>query len=63
MICLHKNQSEETKTVAQWITEGIEIGPLPHELVVFVRSGAQLDRARAAAKEAYMAFKVLVNAG
>jgi len=31
---------------------------LPHEFGVFVRSEAQLDRARAAAKEGGLAFKV-----
>ena len=32
---------------------------LPHEFGVFVRSAAQLDRARAAVKEAGIAFKIL----
>jgi superfamily I DNA/RNA helicase len=34
-------------------------GVIPHEFGVFVRSDAQLDRARAAVKEAGLAFKVL----
>ena len=32
---------------------------MPHEFGVFVRSEAELDRARAAAKEARVAFKIL----
>lgn len=54
-----KSESEEIKTVGNWIMERAKAGVLPHELGVFVRSAAQLDRARAAAKETGMAFKVL----
>ncbi len=54
-----KSASEETKTVGNWIAERAKAGVLPHEFGVFVRSAAQLDRARAAVKEAGMAFKVL----
>ncbi len=54
-----KSESEETKTVGNWIAEQAKAGVLPHEIGVFVRSAAQLDRARAAVKEAGMAFKVL----
>ena len=32
---------------------------MPHEIGVFVRSGAELERARAAAKHAHLLFKVL----
>jgi superfamily I DNA/RNA helicase len=45
--------------VGNWITERAEAGVLPHEFGVFVRSAAQLDRARAAVKEAGIAFKIL----
>ncbi len=58
-ICVLKNESEEIETVAQWIAERAKDGVLPHEFGVFVRSEAQLDRARAAVKEAHIAFKVL----
>jgi superfamily I DNA/RNA helicase len=34
-------------------------GVAPHELGVFVRSAAELDRARAAVKDAGLAFKIL----
>jgi mRNA-degrading endonuclease RelE of RelBE toxin-antitoxin system len=58
-ICVLKNESEEIETVAQWIAERAKDGVLPHEFGVFVRSEAQLDRARAAVQEAHIAFKVL----
>lgn len=58
-ICSLKNESEEIKTVGKWIAERAKEGVLPHEFGVFVRSAAQLDRARAAVKDAGMAFKIL----
>ncbi len=58
-ICSLKSEGEEIKTVGDWIKERAKAGVLPHEFGVFVRSAAQLDRGRAAAKEAGMAFKVL----
>ena len=48
MICSLKNESEEIETVADWIAARAKEGVLPHEFGVFVRSAAQLDRARAA---------------
>jgi DNA helicase IV len=45
--------------VAHWIAERSKAGVLPHELGLFVRSAAQLDRAQTAVKRAGMAFKVL----
>jgi superfamily I DNA/RNA helicase len=54
-----KNESEEARLVANWIGECAKAGVLPHEFGVFVRSAAQLDRARAAVKEAGIAFKFL----
>jgi mRNA-degrading endonuclease RelE of RelBE toxin-antitoxin system len=53
------NESEEIKGVSDWIAEHAKSGVLPHEFGLFVRSEAQLDRARAVAKEAGLAFKVL----
>ncbi len=44
---------------SNWITELAKTGVLLHEFGLFVRSDAELDRARAAAKEAGVAFKVL----
>jgi superfamily I DNA/RNA helicase len=54
-----KSESEEIKRVGNWIAEQAKAGVMPHEFGVFVRSEAQLDRARAAVKEARVAFKVL----
>jgi superfamily I DNA/RNA helicase/mRNA-degrading endonuclease RelE of RelBE toxin-antitoxin system len=59
MICLVKDEGKEIKTVGKWIAERAKEGALPHEFGVFVRSAAQLDRARGAVKEAGLAFKVL----
>jgi superfamily I DNA/RNA helicase len=53
------SESEETKTVGSWISDLAKAGLLPHEFGVFVRSAAQLDRARSAAKDAGLPFKVL----
>jgi superfamily I DNA/RNA helicase len=54
-----KTEGEEIKTVGTWIAQRAKDGVLPHEFGVFVRSAAQLDRARAAVQEAGMAFKIL----
>lgn len=49
----------EKATVSKWIKELQSEGVMPHELGVFVRSAAELDRALAAVKEAGLAFKIL----
>jgi hypothetical protein len=49
----------ETATVSKWIMDLKKEGVAPHELGVFVRSAAELDRARAAVKDAGFAFKIL----
>jgi superfamily I DNA/RNA helicase len=54
-----KSQREEGKAVGDWIAARAMAGVLPHEFGVLVRSAAQLDRARAAVKEAGIVFKVL----
>ena len=59
VIHILKDESEEIKIVGNWIAEQAKAGMMPHEFGIFVRSTAQLDRARAAAKEAGMAFKIL----
>lgn len=53
------DEGEETKTVGKWLGERTREGVLPHEVGVFVRSTAELDRARAAVKEAGLPFKIL----
>jgi hypothetical protein len=54
-----KSPSEEIKTVGNWIKEHAKAGVVAHEFGVFVRSETELDRAKDAAKEAGLPFKVL----
>lgn len=54
-----KTEAEETKTVGEWLAEKSKAGVSPHELGIFVRSEAQIDRATAAVKAAGMPFKIL----
>jgi mRNA-degrading endonuclease RelE of RelBE toxin-antitoxin system len=54
-----KNENEEVEAVANWIAERAKVGVMPHEFGVFVRSGAELDRAKSAVKQAGLAFKIL----
>ncbi|MBC7622761.1 MAG: UvrD-helicase domain-containing protein [Aeromicrobium sp.] len=54
-----KSEREEIDVVGAWLAEQAKAGVLPHECGVFVRSAAQLDRARDAVKASGMAFKVL----
>jgi superfamily I DNA/RNA helicase len=53
------SEKEENKTVGNWLAQLAKSGLLPHECGIFVRSAAQLSRARSAAAEAGMPFKVL----
>jgi hypothetical protein len=54
-----KSEAEEGKAVAKWISERGKVGVQPHEIGVFVRSGAQLGRAQGAVKESGTPFKTL----
>lgn len=49
----------ESGTACQWLKEIINAGPQPHEIALFVRSTAQLDRPKAAAEQAGLKYKVL----
>jgi len=49
----------ETEAVGAWLAERRGDGVVPHEIGVFVRSAAELDRARAAVAGAGLPFKVL----
>ena len=49
----------ETEAVSCWLADRIAEGMTPHEIGVFVRSPAELERARAAAGNAGLPFKVL----
>lgn len=53
------SHEEENETVAQWLAERAGEGIKPHEIGLFVRSAAELDRAQAAVKKAGLASKVL----
>jgi superfamily I DNA/RNA helicase len=53
------SQDEEIETVSNWLSERVRAGVLPHELGVFARSAAQLDRATAAARQSGIPFKIL----
>src|SRR2546430_3180128 len=59
MIRVVRSAKEESKAVSTWLTERMKVGIVPHECGVFVRSAAELDRARAAVKEAGIPFKIL----
>lgn len=54
-----KSESEEIKAIGTWLAEQEKTGVLPQEFGVFVRSPAQLERARAAVDASGMPFKVL----
>jgi len=52
-------REEEMKAVSQWLAERTKEGVVPHEIGVFVRSPAELGRARAAVEDAKLPYKVL----
>jgi mRNA-degrading endonuclease RelE of RelBE toxin-antitoxin system len=49
----------EVEVAATWLKERVGEGVQPHEIGIFVRSKAQLDRAKAAAEAAALPYKVL----
>ncbi len=53
------SQDEEIDTVGQWLAERLEERVAAHEIGIFVRSAAEIERARAAAEEAGIPFRVL----
>ncbi|MCS6302552.1 MAG: DEAD/DEAH box helicase [Nitrospira sp.] len=59
VIEVHNNEKVESETVRAWISEHVKAGVAPHEFGVFVRSEAQLPRARAAVEQAGIPFKIL----
>jgi len=50
---------EEIDAVAQWINERRQEGVAPHEIGIFVRSAAEIDRARTAAEHSGAPYKIL----
>ena len=59
IIRVFADECQEIAAVGAWLAEQSKAGVLPHEFGVFVRSAAQLDRARAAVKAAGLPFKIL----
>lgn len=53
------SQADEAKAVGAWLSDRSNEDVMPHEIGVFVRSVAELDRARAAVENAELPFKVL----
>jgi mRNA-degrading endonuclease RelE of RelBE toxin-antitoxin system len=53
------DEAEEIAAVAAWLKERAQQGLVAHEFGLFVRSDAQLDRARAASRASGMPFVVL----
>lgn len=54
-----KTEAKECDAVAAWLTQQTDAAVLPHEMGVFVRSEAELERAKAAVDEAGLSWKVL----
>src|SRR4029077_19246880 len=54
-----RTQQEEIDAVSNWITVRANEAVAAHELAIFVRSIAELPRAREAAKNSGMPFKIL----
>ena len=53
------SSQEEIKAVSDWLAKRTKEGIVPHEIGVFVRSAAELERARAAVEDAKLPYKVL----
>jgi superfamily I DNA/RNA helicase/mRNA-degrading endonuclease RelE of RelBE toxin-antitoxin system len=58
-VSVSKSQADETATVADWLREALAGGVAAHEIAVFVRSEAEIERAKAAVVAAGIPFKVL----
>jgi mRNA-degrading endonuclease RelE of RelBE toxin-antitoxin system len=59
VVRIFKSQEEENDAVAAWLQDCSREGVMSHEFGVFVRSDAEVGRARAAVKKAGMPFKML----
>ncbi|MBI2289272.1 MAG: DNA helicase, partial [Betaproteobacteria bacterium] len=53
------SREKEVEAVGAWLSDRGKDGVMPHEIGVFVRSEAELERARAAVVKAGLPFKVL----
>lgn len=54
-----ESQEAEIKFVADWLSARYQEGVAPHEIGVFVRSDAEIERARAAVSKSGLALRVL----
>ena len=59
LIRTYESEAEEIAAVSDWLRERSEEGLEPHEFGIFVRSAAELDRARTAVGQAGLAFEIL----
>jgi mRNA-degrading endonuclease RelE of RelBE toxin-antitoxin system len=59
LIRVFASEDEEIKGVQGWLAEQAKAGVVPHEIGVFVRSDAELDRAKAAVDAAELPYKML----
>jgi mRNA-degrading endonuclease RelE of RelBE toxin-antitoxin system len=53
------SQEKEIDAVAKWLSDRISEGTRPYEIGVFVRSDAQLPRAKAALEKSQVAYRIL----
>lgn len=58
-VCSLDTSKDEQETVANWLLKRISDGLKPHEIGVFVRSGAELQRATTAVGMANLPYKIL----
>ena len=58
-IRVFETSEQEVEAAGAWLAERMEAGVEPHEIGIFVRSEAQLDRARSAAERSGSPFRVL----
>jgi hypothetical protein len=55
----YNSEHDENNAVSNWIIEHLQNGLLPHEFGIFVRTPAELERAKIAVAQAGLKFKVL----
>jgi mRNA-degrading endonuclease RelE of RelBE toxin-antitoxin system len=58
-ILSRKSELEEIDAVGEWLTKRQAEGLRPHEIGIFVRSNAQIDRARSAIEKSGLPHKIL----
>ena len=58
-ILVLESKADEVARVSEWISARAKEGVAPHEFGIFVRSGAELDRARMAVQQSGIPAKVL----